>query len=269
MIFLPHRTILRVSGADRKSFLQGLITNDIQKLSGKTPLYAALLNPQGKVLFDFLLFEEGETILLDCWKEKAVALLQRLALYKLRAKVTFAEDPALYVYADISTHPLPHFLTDPRHSGLGQRLITSTPQASSPAAEYEAHRIALGIPESQDFIEERSFPMEFGLTDLHAISYTKGCYVGQEVIARSRTRGVLHKALHRITAKMDLPVMGTPITANGQEIGQLRSVANTTGLAMLRIQEAQEATELMAGNIPITATLPDWFSLPTPVMQNV
>jgi tRNA-modifying protein YgfZ len=254
---LPDRAVLRIHGEDRKSFLQGLITNDIHKLSPETPLYAALLNPQGKILFDFFLVEDGESILLDCWSEKAEALIQRLTMYKLRAKASIVPETELKVYADFEL-PLSGFI-DPRHPQLGQRLITPQTLASSPPETYHLHRLSLGIPDSSDFIEERSFPIEFGLGDLNAISYTKGCYVGQEVVARSKTRGTINKALHRVIGP-HLPPPGTPLFAGEAEVGIMRSSMGEVGLAVIRLEAATQITG-------VTASLPLWFSLPTPVMQ--
>ncbi len=265
MSFLPHRTILRITGPDRKTFLQGLITNDILKLTRETPLYSALLSPQGKVLFDFILIEEGDAILMDCWKEKVTALKQRLEMYKLRAQVKITQDESLKVHA-LTAMKSGLTIQDPRHSGLGMRsYCTDTSPANN---NFESLRLGLGIPESQDFIEDRSFPIEFGMANLHAISFNKGCYVGQEVVARSRSRATINKALHRVQSlEGSLPPPGTPVMSGSTEIGQLRSSYQGVGLAVLRLDGVLGAEKLMAGDIAISATLPDWFSVPTPVMQ--
>jgi folate-binding protein YgfZ len=149
---------------------------------------------------------------------------------------------------------------------MGYRLYSpSAVETTGNMTAYTMLRLHLGIPESEDVIEDRSFPMEFGLTHLHAISYTKGCYVGQEVVARSKTRGVLHKALHMIHASEPLPPADTPVMRGEAEIGILRTTQGRVGLAILRIEEAKTG-ELSAAVIPLTAALPDWFLLPTPSM---
>jgi folate-binding protein YgfZ len=265
MIFLPTRSVLRIAGADRKGFLQGLITNDVNRLSPTHPLYAVMLSPQGKVLFDFIFTEQSEEIWLDCWREKVADLVQKLTMYKLRAKVTIAWDESLQVYAGLGIQD--SGFRDPRHPELGARLITAEALPAGNFSDYDLHRLSLGIPDSADFIPDRSFAMEFGIADLHGISYTKGCYVGQEIVARSKTRGVLNKALYKVTAETNLPAIDTPIMRGETEMGTLRSSAGNIGLAILRIDEVAKAEPLTAAGISLTAQLPDWFSLPTPAIN--
>jgi len=273
LIPLPHRSLLSLTGADAAAFLQGLVTNDVLKLSPETPLYACMLSPQGKILFDFLLYAHQDAILLDVAAEKAEALRKSLSLYKLRAKVTLTLLPEwqIYVSFDPSVSSLPAdsaVFRDPRHPGLGWRIISPAAIAlpHQAAEHYEQHRLTLGIPETSDFIPERSFPMEFGITYLHGISYAKGCYVGQEIVARNRTRGVLRKALHHVHAEQPLPPMDTPIRVHDSEIGQLRSVSGKHGLAMIRLDDLAKATRekqpVTAGDTVIRATLPEWFPSP-------
>lgn len=270
MICLANRSVVRLSGADRKSFLQGLVTNDINKLSATTPLYGLMLSPQGKVLFDFFVVENGDEIWLDCWREKAAELVQKLTLYKLRAKVTIALDETLHVYASLESGiknlEFGIVFSDPRHADLGMRLIATDTLPHGNLAEYEQHRLSLGIPDSADFIPDRSFAMEFGIVDLHGISYTKGCYVGQEIISRAKSRGVLNKALYKVSADSPLPATDTPILSSESEVGTLRSSHGNIGLAILRIDNATKAQNLTADGIAISAKLPDWFSIPTPAM---
>lgn len=269
MIYLANRSVVRLAGADRKSFLQGLVTNDINKLSSTHPLYALMLSPQGKVLFDFFAVESGDEIWLDCWREKAAELVQKLTMYKLRAKVTIALDESLQVYANTQHTAHNTSFTDPRHPQLSTRLITTEALPHGNFQEYEQRRLSLGIPDSADFIPDRSFAMEFGIVNLHGISYTKGCYVGQEIISRAKSRGVLNKALYKVSADSPLPATDTPILSGNIEVGTLRSSHGNIGLAILRIDEATKAQPLTAAGVPLTAQLPDWFSLPTPVMSTL
>lgn len=278
LIHLKHRTILSVSGNDRRSFLQGLITNDVNRLSSDTPLYACMLNPQGKILFDFLLYEHQETILLDVWNEKAESLMKRLSLYKLRANVEISHSIDWSIYASLdNTKPDPTtaemVMRDPRHSSLGYRILSTRElDAKNPQKDYETHRLSLGIPESCDIIEDRSFPMELGISDLHGISYTKGCYVGQEVIARNKVRGTLRKAIYSIQSESSLPEMGTVVTINDREIGQIRSISGNIGVAILRIDDVTKAQSeghtLHANEIEISASLPQWLHLPANIQDS-
>ena len=263
LISLSDRSIIAVSGADRHTFLQGLITQDIKRLSPEQPLYACLLNPQGKVLFDFFLYEQGEEILLDVWSAWQEELQKRLKMYKLRADVEVATKPALKVYATFSEMGA----ADPRHAEMGRRILSEDSHEAESDGVYHQKRIALGIPDSADFIEGRSFTAEYGIADLHGVSYSKGCYVGQEVVARSKSRGVLRKAVHIVEGQQPLPATGTVVTLGEKEIGQLRSHLGTQGIAMLRIEDVQKAQEnnqpLMAGEVEITAKTPEWLQLST------
>jgi folate-binding protein YgfZ len=266
---LSHRIILEISGEDRLSFLQGLVTNDLYKLQPDQLSYAALLTPQGKIIADFFVSMQGESLWLECWQPKAALLLQKLQMFRLRAKVQVTLRDEVKVYH--STEERAGGLADPRHAGMGYRLYSAQPlSAEGIPADYTALRLQLGIPESEDVVEDRSFPMELGLPSLHAISYSKGCYVGQEVVARSKTRGTLHKAIHQVISATGeaLPPMDTPVMLGDAEIGVLRTTQGVNGLAILRLEEAKQGT-LTAAGIPLTATLPDWFSLPTPVTISI
>lgn len=266
LTLLPHRSLIRVTGEDSRTFLQGLITSDVLKLSPEKPQYAAMLTPQGKIIADFFLSEHNAEILLECWTRHAAALLQKLQMYKLRSKVMLLPDESLRTYH--STTPQEDSFADPRHPAMGYRFYSSAPQSTAAdITSYTALRLQIGIPESEDIIEDRSFPMELGMNLLHAISYTKGCYIGQEVVARSKTRGVLHKAIHKVQSVNGhpLPPHNTPVMLGEAEIGILRTTEGAAGLAILRIEEATK-NGLSAAGIPLTAELPDWFLLPTPAM---
>lgn len=266
-IMLSNRFILAIAGRDRRDFLQGLITNDIRELRPDRSLYACLLNPQGKILFDFFLYEHEETILLDSWTAWKEELPKRLNMYKLRAAVQITERPELNVYAVLSeTDGIAQAMLeihDPRHPAMGRRLVYEKPiEDVDTEIRYEQHRLSLGIPDSADFVEGRAFTAEYGIAALHGVNFTKGCYVGQEVVARSR-RGVLRKTLHRVKAERALPATGTIVTAGEKEIGQLRTISGTQGMAMLRLEETQYAIKngqpLLADGVEIEAAIPEWF----------
>ena len=271
---LPGRALIAVQGEDARTFLQGLITNDIRRLSPSQPLYAALLSPQGKFLFDFFLVEAGEAVWLDCRADNAEALMQKLALYKLRAKVTLSrlEHPPIYaLWGDNAAahEPTGIALTDPRYAKMGVRFYGPAPFAPPAAAtaatenDYTRHRLTLGVPEGgTDIVPEKSFVLESGLEELHGVDFAKGCYVGQEVTARNKYRGEVRKGFYRVTAPSALPPHGTVVTAGDSEIGQIRSSQHAIGLALLRHKEFADSRSaghpLVAGGVEITATSPPW-----------
>lgn len=264
---LTDRAVLAVSGEDAQTFLQGLISNDIRKVTPASPVFAALLSPQGKYLFEFFIIEHEGTLLLETDKARLPDLIKRLSMYKLRAKVAFEEKKDWQVAANwgaermVSTESSVVF-DDPRHPQLGQRLLMpSTSAAGMNAGDYELHRLSLGIPEGgRDLVPDRSILLEFGYDHLNAIDFNKGCYVGQEVTARSKHRAILHKYVHCVTADSPLPPAGTPVTDNGRELGEMRSSRGNTGLALLRTGDAALSTLLMAGDVKIHASLPRWIA---------
>jgi folate-binding protein YgfZ len=241
------RTVLRIGGADRVHFLQGLVTNDLKHLASGL-VYAAILTPQGKYLADFLLRDEGDAILLDADAAQAPGLAQRLAMYRLRAAVTIA-DSGLHVRR--GTGPAPEgALPDPRHPALGWRLYGA--EDGDDATDFDAIRVAHCIPESGiELIPNDTFILEAGFERLHGVDYRKGCYVGQEVTARMKHKTDLRKGLATVEVEGSAPI-GTPLlTADGKEAGTLYSQSQGRGIAYLRFDRADAA--LTAG--PATVRL--------------
>lgn len=228
------RRVLAVSGADRESFLQGLVTNDIRALA-QGPVYAALLTPQGKYLADFLLSGADDRVLIDVAAPLAAPLMQRLAMYRLRARVEIAET-ALGVERGLGPVP-PGGWADPRHPDLGWRRITATPAPDS--IDWTAIRVAHAIPESLiELIPNDSYILECGFERLHGVDFRKGCYVGQEVTARMKHKTELRKGL--VTVDVTGPAEpGTPILSEGREAGVLHSRAGDRAIAWLRFDRAQ------------------------------
>lgn len=257
---LTDRSAFRLSGDDAIPFLQGLITNDATRLARGEPLYAALLSPQGKFLHDFFLVPHEGAILLDTNKEKAPDLIKRLTIYRLRSKVLI-EPVEMEVWAlwDVDPSSEFFFIEDPRHELLGDRLYSPRPTQQAEPADYEAHRIALGIPDgAKDMKFEKSLLLEFHFEALHGVSFSKGCYVGQEVTARSKFRGQVRKQLYQIFAGSALPPHGTEVMADGRPVGELLSVSGAQGLALLRSEELQNAQNVTANEIRLECTLPAW-----------
>ncbi len=228
------RSVYRISGADRAKFLQGLITNDINRLAGGL-VYAAVLTPQGKYLADFFLLEDSDTILLDCAKEQAPALGQRLTLYKLRADVAI-EPTDLHVHRGLGETP-PGAHVDPRHPALGWRRY-DTAEGSSPSIDWEAIRVAHCIPEAGiELIPNDTLILEAGFERLNGVDFRKGCYVGQEVTARMKHKTELRKGLALVAVDGNAPV-GTDITAEAKVAGTLFSQSGGKGIAYLRFDRA-------------------------------
>ncbi len=242
------RTVLRISGADRVAFLQGIVTNDLHKLA-QGPVYAALLTPQGKYLADFILVDEGgAAILLDVKSDLAEGLAQRLAMYKLRADVQ-VEPSGLGVQRGLG--PVPEgAVPDPRHPALGWRRYTTEP-GLPPSTDWDALRVAHGVPETGvELIPNDSFILELGFERLNGVDHRKGCYVGQEVTARMKHKTVLRKGLARVAVAGDAEP-GTPIESeDGRAAGVLHSRAGDTALAYLRFDRAEGA--MRAGGATIT-----------------
>lgn len=255
---LENRSVISISGEDAEPFLQGILTNDIHALINDNALYAAILTPQGKYLFDFLLMRRGEEILLDHHAEQKANLLKKLTMYRLRSKVQIAETQlAVCALWNGQTKDIPSSLTlraDPRHPQLGQRLIgpreelEAYAKAHATEGDYELHRIRLTIPESlKDLIPEKSFPLPSNLEELHAIDYKKGCYVGQEVTARSKHRGVIRKALYTLEAEAGTPASGASVTLNGQAVGEIFSVKDTLCIAQIEKEAVEKGQPFTAG----------------------
>ncbi|MEM9617714.1 MAG: folate-binding protein [Pseudomonadota bacterium] len=248
---LANRAVIRLGGDERRDFLQGLITQDIARLTPEDALFTTLLTPQGKVLFDFFVVETGDAYLIDCDRETAPTLAKRLTLYKLRAKVTIEIDDALKVIAsskDISGHDGDAF-ADPRLPALGWRAITSD-AASTGGDDYDNRRIALGVPEfGKDFSSDDMFLLDVNYDALNGVSYKKGCFVGQEVTSRMKRKGEARR--RTLIAEFDgaAPARGASITAGASTLGEILSSVNGQALALIRLdrwrksQEAGDAQE--------------------------
>jgi tRNA-modifying protein YgfZ len=253
------RTVLRVSGPEAHDFLQGLVTNDIRGLE-RGAVYAALLTPQGKYLFDFFLVPDGDAILLDVKADRAAPLAQRLGMYKLRARVEITPTE-LAVLIGNGAPPAGAF-EDPRDEALGWRLYTPDPAHAAAAlvhldrAKWEALRIARGVPETGiELVPDETYILEAGFERLHGLDFRKGCYVGQEVTARMKHKTELRKGLVPVRVEGEAPPPGTEISADGRPAGTLFSVADGIGLAHLRFDRAEGV--MTAGPARITRALPD------------
>lgn len=277
---LADRGVVSVSGPDAAKLLGGLITNEMSRLDAAPSLYAALLAPQGKILFDFFVVTAGDGFLLETSRARAADLAKRLAMYKLRAQVEIRDVSADYAVgalwdgapsvADVPQGFVAH--PDPRLGDLGYRVLapagttgaklasaTGSMEASEEA--YHAHRILLGVPEGgRDFVFGDTFPHEALLDQLDGVSFTKGCFVGQEVVSRMQHRTTVRKRVVTVTADTVLPGEPLPVVAGKAEIGRLGSVAGSRGLALVRIDRVAEARRdgvpVTVGGQPVTVEVP-------------
>ena len=240
------RKILQVTGADRVKFLQGLVTNDVNRLAEVGILYAALLTSQGKYLADFFLVDRGDAILIDVKQSHGDGLKQRLNMYRLRADVTLAES-ALKVATGTGATPQ-GALADPRHPKLGWRAYGQT--GGDDGTNVDAIRVAHCIPETGVELTPETYILEAGFERLGGVDFRKGCYVGQEVTARMKHKTTLKKGLFTVDVDGAAPVGSEIVNADGRIAGTLFTQADGQGLAFLRCDRADGP--LRAGDARLT-----------------
>jgi len=278
-VVLEDRGVLAVSGPDRRSFLQGLVSNDVEKVAADRAIYAALLTAQGKYLHDFIMVEHGEAIWLDAEAARLVDLKRRLSLYRLRAKIAIEERPDLAIAAmfgdgTLAALGLPQepgktraeadgvLMVDPRIAELGGRTILPGDRirselagrglAESDFAVYDRHRLSLGVPDgSRDLVLEKSILLESGFEELHGVDWQKGCYIGQELTARTKYRGLIKKRLFPVRIDGPVPEPGTIVMLDGREAGEMRSSRDGIGLALLRLDAVDAGGPFVAGDATI------------------
>lgn len=289
-IELKNRGVLSVSGPDARKFLQGLISNDVEKVSEERAIHAAFLTAQGKYLFDFMIAEVGGALLLDCEADRLADFQKRLKLYKLRSDVTVEDVSANFTVLAVTGEDASKafglgdgagvakaidggaVFTDPRHAGLGARAIVGTDRladfiAASGLTEgtldaYDLARIKLGVPDgSRDMQLEKTILLEAGFDELNGVDWKKGCYMGQELTARTKYRGLVKRRLMPVRIlDGEMPAPGTPVMRDDREVGEIRSGAGTMALAMLRVNvlEDLEHAVLSAGGSTLLPEKPDW-----------
>lgn len=263
LALLPSRAVIEVSGEDRVSFLQGLVSNDVAEAGPGRAVWAALLTPQGKWLADFFILADGARLLLDCEAGQAAMLAQRLTRFRLRAKVGVQPVPMRVHAAWGGAAPESGIAAaDPRTQDAGWRVLADTPLAANAATEdWDRHRLALGLPDgSRDMEAERTTLLEAGFDELHGVSWTKGCYMGQELTARTKYRGLLKRRLVPVRIDGPAPSAGTPVLHGGTEVGAMRSAVAGLGMALLRL-DVIEATSLSCGEAVLQPKPPAWMRL--------
>ncbi len=289
---LPDRGVIRLTGQEATDFLQGIITNDMSLLDNQNAIHAALLSPQGKVLFAFFVIRQPNGFLLETDRAKAGDLVQRLKMYQLRAKLEITDVSAEYTCA---TYWTPHQATsdkppvfdaakgmisfpDPRLPELGLRILVSLTNdwvtgesgaRPTPHEEYHAHRVSLGVPEAgRDYELGDVFPHEALFDQLAGVCFKKGCFIGQEVVSRMQHRTTVRKRIVPVTATGPLPPTGAPVMAGEATIGKLGTTSKGRALAMIRLDRAAEAiaagTPLASDGATLKIEIPPWatFTLP-------
>jgi folate-binding protein YgfZ len=285
-LILETRGVLRIAGEDRGEFLQGIVSNDVTKVSAQRALWSALLTPQGKFLHEFFLAERDSAFLLDGEAARLADLKRRLSIYKLRSKATIedaSEDfvvAALFGPGTLDSLGLPAepgratafadglAFVDPRLAALGARAflprdgtdaaLRDAGFAAAEAADYDRLRISLGVPDgSRDLEVEKSTLLENGFDELHGVDWDKGCFMGQELTARTKYRALIKKRLMPVEIEGAPPAPGTPVLADGKEAGVMRSAVDGLGLALLRL-EYLDAAPFTAGAARVTPRKPDW-----------
>lgn len=290
---LRDRKIVAVSGMDRVKFLQGLTTNDIRRLAPDRALYAGFLTGQGKLLCDAFVVQDGDRILIDIATAFAEDFVKRLSAFKLREAVEIGETaPALAVAVvwgagaaarlklepaeGAVVHPMvaeAHLaFVDPRFAGLGARLVYPADSpieaelarlgfAGATATDYAGHRLALGIADTAEIGGQTCYPLEANFEMLHGVDFKKGCYVGQELTARMKLKGELRKRILPVSGSGPLPGAGTPVMANGTELGPLIAASGAQGLALLRLDRLADAKEdsIRAQDVQLSIHWPNWL----------
>lgn len=275
--FLSDRGVIEVAGLDATTFLHKLLTNSVLDIPTGESRYTGLLTAQGKLMFDFVVvpLPEGAAAgyYIDCLREQMADLTKRLNFHKMRAKITIEDRSAELGVAAVWGEETPAGIDgvvyrDMRAPGMGLRIIAARDvlakiDASGEAA-YEAHRVAQGVPKGGvDYTYGDTFVHDANLDFLHGVDFKKGCYVGQEVVARVHFRNSARKRIVKIHFDGPTPLPGTQIMAGETSIGQVGSTAGSEGLAMLRLDRLEEAktagTAVKAGEAAVDATVPPEF----------
>jgi folate-binding protein YgfZ len=264
---LDDRAVVRIGGPDAANLLQNVVTLSVPAVDQSGIGYGALLTPQGKILWDFLLHRLDDGFVADVRAGEAEAYAKRLNLYKLRAKVEIARAPELAVFVawgDGTTETGPE-RTDPRLAALGTRRVGQPASVVTNAStgDWHRHRIALAIPEGGvDFAFGDAFPFDAAMDSLHGVAFDKGCFVGQEVVSRMRHRGTARRRIVALHAKAALPEPGADIVAGERQLGRLGSSADGHGIGLVRLDRLRAALDdgvpVRAGAEEVAVALPSW-----------
>ena len=287
-VILEGRGVLKIEGPDVRPYLQGLVSNDVDMVSAERTVWAALLTPQGKFLHEFIIFQpEPEVFLLDCEAARIEDLIRRLSIYKLRSKVALSDARGDFAVLGLFGESILEKLglpaepghardlaggivtVEPRLPPLGARAlvpragvskwIEATGFAPGSLDDYDRLRIALGVPDgSRDMEVEKATLLENGFDELQGVDWNKGCYMGQELTARTKYRGLVKKRLLPVALDGAAPAPGTQVLCDGKDAGTLHSAAGDMALALLRLEHLEGT--LTAGEARLNPRPPDWYS---------
>ncbi len=259
---LTNRIILEIQGGDREAFLQGIVTQDIKHLENQSIIYSLMLSPQGKFQFDFFVIQTGNLWLIDIDTSRSQAFLQRLQLFKLRSDVNISINTEWQVGVSSTPVAAENCFLDPRLKDLGYRFYHKKIVSEKGSDLYETRRLSLGVPDgARDMVVDKSIPLEWGMNELNAIAWNKGCYMGQELTARSRYVGQIRKRVFPITFKiLGEYMVGEKLSVGTQDVGELRATNGSIGMALLKLEALQ--SEITINSHPIEIHKPSWMVLP-------
>ena len=278
---LPDRAIITIKGHDRVSYLQSLVSNDVEKSGKNKAIWAAILTPQGKYLFDFFITTVDDQLWLDCEKSRMMDLGRLLHKYKLHADIELGIGENLKIYAifdsdeyfDGNKFNFTAIYDDPRLIIMGKRAILSNNDLKiftnlnirqATIGDYDQRRIINGLPDgSNDMQLEKALLLENGFDELSGIDWQKGCFIGQEITARMKYRGLVKKRLLSVIFDGEPPKSGTNITMNGKNIGEVKSVNNNNGLALVYIANINNLNDynFIAGNSRVELNIASWLDI--------
>jgi tRNA-modifying protein YgfZ len=254
---LPHRAVVRITGEGTLAFLHNLLTCELVTLQAGQAAYGALLSPQGKILHDVFVMATTDGALIDCQGDQAEDLLKKLMMYRLRAKLTIALDAMLDVVA--ASEQLPDGYVDPRLPAIGYRAFR--PRGLTPSGEsYNEARLSLGLADSSDIGSNVHFPHEANFDQMNGVSFSKGCYVGQEVVSRMQHRSTARSRILPVIYDAEAPAKGAAIHSGETVIGEMLSSSGQQALALLRLDRLVEAkVPLLSGAVKLRVHKPDWI----------
>jgi folate-binding protein YgfZ len=289
---LEHRAVLEVGGEDRRAFLQGLVSNDMNKVAGDRAVFTALLTPQGKFLYDLFVVELGEVFLVEAEAARIEDLKKKLSMYKLRSKVTIAVAANMAVFALMGEGAAAAFdlgdeagtatefaggsvFVDPRLAEMGlrallpedggPRVLEANEFKPAPFEAWDMARILLGLPDgSRDLEVDKALLLENGFEELNGVDFNKGCYMGQELTARTKYRGLVKKRLMPVEVNGPVPAPGAILHLGEAEAGEMRSSCGKLGLALVRLEQfrASGGAGLSSGAARMDAARPKWAVFP-------
>ena len=255
---LARRALIAFEGEDWRDFIKGLITQDVETLAPGELRFGALLNPQGRLLHDLFVVGRPDGVWLDVERDQREALIQRLSMYKLRAKVVIAADPAP-VMAAWNADPGPKWAPDPRLSTLGWRGYDVAATADADDLAYDAHRLSLGVPGPDDWGVEKTYPIEANFDLLNGVDFKKGCFIGQETTSRMKRRGQIKNRMLPLELDGDPPAAGAELLLNGERrAGQVLSGGPGRAIALVRLDRLDG--DLAADGVAVRAERPEWLT---------